>query len=160
MNMNRKRLISSFDAQGLSKLLAMLPEQACPGRDDLDALLASAEVVAAEDIPPGVVTMNATVRLAIESSGKVFSVALVYPQDVDPLGATLSVLAPGAAALLGLAEGERIVWPNSAGGLWRMRIEQVDGPPARADENIRRALLLPVFKWPAAVRRNESTAAH
>jgi len=147
--MKPKIVISSFDADRLERLMESLPSHDFPGRDDLEAELARAEIVAPGDIPPNVVTMDSTVSFKIESSQKEFDLTLVYPQDVDANGGTISILAPVGSALLGLSEGDEIEWPKPGGGVLRVSIKKVNAQPRRTDESFRRALSLPVFKWPA-----------
>ena len=134
MTTKPKIVLSSLDADRLSKLLDSLPDQAFPGRDDLEAELARAEIVPPAEVPPNVVTMNSTVKFRIESSSKEFFLTLVYPKDVDPQGGTISVLAPVGSALLGLAKGDGIEWPNPGGGVLRVRIEDVLYQPERAGD--------------------------
>lgn len=146
--MKPKIVISSLDAERLERLLVSLPSHVFPGRDDLEAELARAEIVSPADIPPTVVTMNSTVRFKIESSFKEFYLTLVYPQDTDVNGGTISVLAPVGSALLGLSEGDEIEWSKPGGGVLRVSIEEVCVQPERSDDSFRRALSLPVFRWP------------
>lgn len=54
-----------------------LPDSAFPGKDDLEAELARAEVVDPEKIPSTVVTMNSTVRFSIESTSQEFYLGYV-----------------------------------------------------------------------------------
>jgi len=130
-------VISSLDALRLEKLLESLPDQAFPGREDLEAELARAEIVDPKMIPPTVVTMNSTVRFRIESSAREFSLTLVYPKDVDANGGTISVLAPVGSALLGLSQGDEIEWPKPGGGTLRVRIEEVTYQPERSGQYLR-----------------------
>jgi regulator of nucleoside diphosphate kinase len=127
-------VLSALDADRLAKLLDSLPERAFPGRDELEAELVRAEIVPPNEVPPDVVTMNSTVKFSIESSSKEFFLTLVYPKDVDPQGGTISVLAPVGSALLGLAKGDGIEWPNPGGGVLRVRIEDVLYQPERAGD--------------------------
>lgn len=127
-------VISSVDAARLEALLQSLPAHAFPGREDLEAELARAEIVEPRDIPPTVVTMNSTVRFSIESSSKEFHLTLVYPKDADASGGTISILAPVGSALLGLSKGDEIEWPRPGGGMLRVRIEDVTYQPERAGE--------------------------
>ena len=83
MSIKPKIMISSLDAERLEMLLETLSHNAFPGRDDLEAELARAEVVDPEEIPPTVVTMNSTVRFRVESSAEEFCLTLVYPKDID-----------------------------------------------------------------------------
>ena len=146
--MKPKIVITSRDAQKLDRLLASLPDHQFPGRDDLEAELARALIVDPQQLPPGVVTMNSTVRFKIESSAKAFVLKLVYPDEADADGSTISILAPVGSALLGLAQGDQIEWPKPGGGVLRVLVEEVIDQPEHADQLRRAALLLPVFKWP------------
>lgn len=137
MSAKPKIMISSLDAERLEMLLESLPQSAFPGRDDLEAELARAEVVDPEEIPPTVVTMNSTVRFRVESSAEEFCLTLVYPKDVDTSGEKISILAPVGSALLGLAQGDEIEWPKPGGGVLRVRIVEVTYQPERSGEYYR-----------------------
>ena len=141
--MKSKLVLLSTDVERLSQLMASLPYDAFPGWEALDA-----EIVEPQDIPATVVTMNSTIRFQIESTTKYFYLKLVYPHEVDVNGTTVSILEPVGNALLGLSQGDIIDWPKPGGGILRVRVESLDHPPERSDESYRRALLLPVFKWP------------
>jgi regulator of nucleoside diphosphate kinase len=134
MNARPKIIISSLDAERLEKLLDSLPGNAFPGKDDLAAELARAEVVEPKEIPPAVVTMNSTVRFKVRSTSQEFELTLVYPKDADSSGRTISILAPVGSALLGLAQGDEIEWPKPGGGVLHVRIEEVTYQPERAGE--------------------------
>lgn len=127
-------IVSSLDLQRLQTLLDSLPATAFPGKADLQAELDRADVVDPKDVPPSVVTMNSTVRFAIEPSGEEFCLTLVYPKDMNGEGDRLSVLAPVGSALLGLATGDRIEWPRPGGGLIQVRIVEIVYQPERAGE--------------------------
>ncbi|HNR10368.1 nucleoside diphosphate kinase regulator [Nitrosomonas sp. H1_AOB3] len=137
MSIKPKIMISSLDAERLEILLETLSQNAFPGRDDLEAELARAEVVDPEEIPPTVVTMNSTVRFRVESSAEEFCLTLVYPKDVDTSGEKISILAPVGSALLGLAQGDEIEWPKPGGGVLRVRIMEVTYQPERSGEYYR-----------------------
>lgn len=125
-------VISSLDAERLEKLLESLSSTAFPGKSDLEAELARADIVEPHDIPPTVVTMNSTVRFRVESSAEDFTLTLVYPKDLDSSGAKISILAPVGSALLGLSAGDQIEWPKPGGGVLKVRIEEVTYQPERA----------------------------
>ncbi len=127
-------VVSSLDLQRIESLLKSLPDQDFPGRDDLEAELARADIVDPAKMPPDVVTMNSTVKFRIESSSKEFHLTLVYPSDVDTSGGTISILAPVGSALLGLSRGDVIEWPKPGGGVLRVHIEEVTYQPERAGE--------------------------
>lgn len=114
-----------------------LPDSAFPGKGNLEAELARAEVVDPKKIPSTVVTMNSTVKFRIESTSKDFYLTLVYPRDVDTQDGTISILAPVGSALLGLSQGDKIEWPKPGGGVLQVHIEEVIYQPERSGEYLR-----------------------
>lgn len=134
MNARPNIVISTLDADRLESLLESLPRGAFPGKAELEAELARAEIVEPKDVPPAVVTMNSTVRFKVESSSEEFNLTLVYPKNMDEGGKTISVLAPVGSALLGLSQGDQIEWPKPGGGILRVRIEEVIYQPERSGD--------------------------
>ncbi|MDO8311139.1 MAG: nucleoside diphosphate kinase regulator [Sideroxyarcus sp.] len=134
MKARPKVILSTIDAERLERLLESLPSSAVPGKADLEAELARAEVVDPKDIPPSVVTMNSTVKFKVESSTEEFRLTLVYPKDVNPSGGTISILAPVGSALLGLSHGDTIEWPRPGGGMQKVQIQEVIYQPERSGE--------------------------
>jgi regulator of nucleoside diphosphate kinase len=97
---------------------------------DLEAELDRALVVAPEDVPHDVVTMNSTVILQDLKTGEIETYTLVYPDRADILNNQLSVLAPVGTAVLGQRVGDVLRWRVPAG--WRqLKIEQVVYQPER-----------------------------
>lgn len=127
-------IISSLDADRLDALLESLPKGAFPGKVELEAELARADIVEPKQVPPTVVTMNSTVRFRVTSSKEEFSLTLVYPKDLDASGDKISILAPVGSALLGLSQGDDIEWPRPGGGTLKVHIEEVLYQPERAGE--------------------------
>lgn len=127
-------ILSSQDLDRLEALLDALPMNAFPGRTALQAELDRADVMEPEKIPPTVVTMNSTVRFAIEASEEEFCMTLVYPKDVNGAADRISILAPIGSALLGLSTGDHIEWTGPNGGILKVRIVEVVYQPERAGE--------------------------
>src|SRR3546814_526566 len=73
------------------------------------------EIHEAEDMPEGVVTMLSTVEFVDEGSGTRRTVQLVYPADADISSGKISILTPIGAGLIGLSEGQSILWPDRDG---------------------------------------------
>ena len=126
--------VSSLDAARLEKMLDTLDSRRFPNREDLQAELGRANIVEPAEMPPDVVTMNSTVTFRIESSGKDFSLTLVYPGDIGDGAEKVSILAPVGSALLGLREGDEISWPGPGGGLLQVRILKVVYQPERSGQ--------------------------
>jgi regulator of nucleoside diphosphate kinase len=134
MNSKPRIVISSLDAERLEKLIESLPDNEFPGKAALEAELVRAEIVAPEDMPPNVVSMNSTVRFRVLSDDESFSRTLVYPKDAGDSDDKISIVAPVGGALLGLSEGDEIEWPRPGGGILKVRIEEVTWQPERAGQ--------------------------
>lgn len=134
MSVRPEITISSLDADRLYKLIESLPANSFAGKNDLEAELDRANVVDPKDVPPTIVTMNSTVKFAVESSKEEFVLTLVYPKDVDASGKTISILAPVGSALLGLSQGNEIEWPKPGGGLIKVVIKEITYQPEREGE--------------------------
>jgi len=134
MNTKPKIIISVLDAERLEALLDTMPLSAFPGRSDLEAELARAEIVDPEDVPATVVTMNSIVKFRVQSSSEEFCLKLVYPKDMDAAGGTISVTAPVGSALLGLSQGDQIEWPRPGGGVLQVSIQEVTYQPERSGD--------------------------
>lgn len=129
--------ISTLDAVRLEKILASLGNNPLPGEEELQAELDRANIVAPEEMPPDVVTMNSTVTFRMEPSSKEFSLTLVYPNEAGDSANKISVLAPVGSALLGLREGDEISWPSPGGGSLRVCIRKVVYQPERSGDFLR-----------------------
>lgn len=134
MNSKPKITISSLDAERLETLLDSLPHGAFPGKSDLLAEIDRADIVAPQEMPSTVITMNSRVRFSVESSTEDFTLTLVYPKDMNGSSDRISILAPVGSALLGLSVGSTIEWPKPGGGVLNVRVEEVVYQPERAGE--------------------------
>lgn len=100
-----------------------------PRHRHLAAELERADVVDGRDVPPDVVTMNSRVMFQDMTSGTAAEVTIVFPHDADVRRGRISVLAPVGTALLGLAEGDSIVWPFPDGSSRCLRVVAVTFQP-------------------------------
>jgi len=91
----------------------------------LSTELGKAVVVESHRVHRGVVTMNSRVLFEDESTGERREVTIVFPQQADSARSFISVLASLGTALLGLAEGESIVWPFPDGKARCIRVLKV-----------------------------------
>lgn len=71
--------------------------------------LERAEVVADGTALDGVVQMGSQVKYRV-SGGETRDVTLVYPGEADIATGKVSVMTPVGAALIGLSEGQSIIW--------------------------------------------------
>lgn len=108
MNRSHAPMVTRLDVHRLES--AVLAGSRRRGASDaalraLEERLDAAQVVAATEVAPDVVTMNS--RVTLESvDGRRHRVTLAYPQDADAERGRVSVLAPLGRALLGARVGE------------------------------------------------------
>ena len=100
----------------------------------LQSELDRADVVAPEEIPPNVVTMNSTVQFTIAETGKDFCLTLVYPRDMDGSADRVSIFAPVGSALLGLSVGDELAWPGPGGKSMTVKVKSIIYQPESAGE--------------------------
>ncbi len=134
MNKKPEITLSRLDAERLERLLDSLEGTSFPGKQELEDEISRAHIVAPEDVPPTVVTMNSSVRFKVESSDTTFSLTLVYPNAARDSSNTISILAPVGSALLGLKEGDEIAWPAPGGGMVNVKIIEVTYQPERSGD--------------------------
>jgi regulator of nucleoside diphosphate kinase len=129
--MQKPKLILS--EQDLHRLETMLEHQTklSETMTRLEDELARAEVVKPADMPGNIVTMHARILLTIAPSTEAVEVTLVYPHEFKGEKGQVNVVAPIGAAILGLAEGQSIEWPQPDGQLMKVTIEKVLYQPER-----------------------------
>jgi regulator of nucleoside diphosphate kinase len=99
-----------------------------PHFDDLGAELERARIVAPDDVPADVVTMNSRVVLRDLETDECETYTLVYPHRADIAEGRLSILAPIGTAILGERVGDHVNW-RVPGGKRRLKIEEVVHDP-------------------------------
>jgi regulator of nucleoside diphosphate kinase len=99
--------------------------------EQLDAELERAHLVASDEIPPDVVTMNSQVVLRDLDTGGEMVLTLVFPRDANVDQQRVSVLAPLGTAILGYRSGDIIEW-QMPGGTRRLEVERVLYQPEAA----------------------------
>lgn len=134
MTLRRRILMTEDDMASLRELVRR--GRAVSSRDqvhleELDRELDRAEVVAAENLSPDVVTMQSTVRVRDVDSGTRVVYTIVYPVDADIDRKRISILAPVGTALIGYRAGDLIEWATP-GGTRRLQIEEVLFQPEAA----------------------------
>jgi regulator of nucleoside diphosphate kinase len=136
---HRQIVITEFDLERLQRLIEEMEE--FPARDNryLDELseeLLRAEVVAPEEIPPQVITMNSRVRLQDLDSKAELEYTLVFPPEANLDQGKISVLAPVGMAMIGYRVGDTISWKVPA-GLKRLKVKKIlYQPEAAGDFNV------------------------
>ncbi len=100
-----------------------------PMADMLDALLARAAIVAPQDIPTDVVTMNSRLVCALQGDAAPRQWTLVYPDEADFDAGRLSVLSPVGQALLGARAGQTVSYRMPDGREQHVTINEIAFQP-------------------------------
>jgi regulator of nucleoside diphosphate kinase len=109
------KLLTAADFANLSLLEPYPP---------LQRLLEGATVVASDEMPHTVVTMNSQVILQDETTGERRVVRVVFPGDADEAAGLISVLEPLGLTLISASQGQ-VIECVLASGVHRLRLEQV-----------------------------------
>lgn len=123
-----------FITEADMKRLRPLLERMKNSRDDLKVLqqeLERARVVAPEEVPPDIITMNSKARVRNVVSGEVMTYTLVFPEAADIDQGKISVVAPIGTAMLGQKVGDQFEWQVPAGPV-HLRVEEVLYQPEAA----------------------------
>ena len=110
---------------GLARAAAhTMPDMAAVLTEELDR----AHVLAKGRHPEHIVCMGCEVEFRDDTTGKVQTVTLVYPEDADISKGRISVLTPIGTALIGLRAGHPITWETRTGDLRTLTVLQVREP--------------------------------
>lgn len=132
---NRTIYVTAADMRRLRTLVTNRQNS----REDLRALsgeLDRARVVAPDEIPADVITMNSKARLRELLTDDVMTYTLVFPDLADYESRRISILAPIGTAMLGHREGDEFEWVVPAGPV-RLRVEEVIYQPEAAGHLLR-----------------------
>jgi regulator of nucleoside diphosphate kinase len=107
-----------------------MPEVAAELADELDR----GHVLPTGRHPVDTVCMGCEVDFRDDVTGRVQTVALVYPNEADISKGRISVLTPIGTALIGLPVGKSIDWTTRTGETKRLTVLQVREPAAAEPE--------------------------
>jgi regulator of nucleoside diphosphate kinase len=119
--------ITQFDIERLRKLLHEAQYTEYRKSDYLDKLqieIDRAIVMAPQDIPGDVITMNSKVSLVDIDTNEEEIYTLVFPENADRKQGKISVLAPIGTAMLGYEVGDIFEWEVPAGKR-KLRVKEI-----------------------------------
>lgn len=118
-------ILTAEDHERLSTLVRAATGPMPDAASLLDGELARARVLGRGRYPDHTVCMGSTVEFRDDTTGKVQTVQVVYPDEADILRGRISVLTPVGTALIGLQAGASINWETRTGDLKRLTVLQV-----------------------------------
>lgn len=128
--LDRKRLVDLIEVVEASEAFN---KRDLRNLKDLKRELRRAKIVAPEEIPSHVVTMNSKVSLRDVESSEEMTYTLVFPDRADIEAGRISILAPIGTAILGYGEGDTVEWPVPSGRR-RITIQKILYQPEAAGD--------------------------
>ena len=138
MNEQNDIILTARDHAELSSVIAVTGKVSQRVKWELRLLeneLKRARIVAPEEVPPDVITMNTRAELLDLESGERMEFTLVLPVDENINDGKISVLAPLGTAMLGYRVGDEFVW-HVPHGLRRLKVTKLHFQP---QANLKRA---------------------
>ncbi len=134
-SMNKRNIIiTAADHEELSRAITAAGRLSGRARAEMSALqaeLARAQIVATENTPSDVITMNSRAELLDLETGERMDFTLVFPIEANIEAGKISVLAPLGTAMLGYRVGDEFAW-NVPFGLRRLKVAAVRYQPEAA----------------------------
>jgi regulator of nucleoside diphosphate kinase len=130
----RPIIMTATDHEELSLAIAATGKLSERGRSEMRALeseLARAEIVAPDELPPDVITMNSSLELLDRDTKERMEFTLVFPIDANIEDGKISVLAPLGTAMIGYRVGDEFEWVVPY-GLRRLKVTAVRFQPEAA----------------------------
>jgi regulator of nucleoside diphosphate kinase len=127
-------IITEADHAKLADMIAFSGDLSARDRRELHLLeseLERAEIVAPEELPPDVITMNSRAELLDLDTGERMAFTIVFPHEADFEAGKISVLAPIGIAMLGSRAGDAFELPVPSGAR-RLKVAGVHFQPQAA----------------------------
>lgn len=118
-------VLSAGDYERLSVLAYAARKRMPDLADELAEELGRAHVLAKGKQPQHIVCMNSEVEFRDDTTRRVQSVTLVYPEEADITQRKISVLTPVGTALIGLPMGSSITWETLNGEVRQLTVLSV-----------------------------------
>jgi regulator of nucleoside diphosphate kinase len=122
-------ILSAEDYERLFTLAHAVRKRMPDLADVLAEEIARARVLAKGEHPQHIVCMNSEVEFRDDTTGKIQKVTLVYPEEADISKRKISVLTPVGTALIGLRDGDSIIWETPNGESRQLTVLSVREPP-------------------------------
>ena len=133
---DRTIYITEYDMARLRELIADMKRFAYYGRDDikdLEAELDRGQLVAPQDVPHDVITMNSRACLLDLDTAEEMIYTLVFPKEAGIDQGKISILAPIGTAMLGYRVGDVFEW-HVPDGIRRLKVKTVLYQPEAAGD--------------------------
>jgi regulator of nucleoside diphosphate kinase len=124
-------IMNAVDHEELSCAIAAAGRLSDRARAEITTLrseLERAEIVAPDEVPPDVITMNSRAQLIDLDTNERMEFTLVFPAQADIEEGKISILAPLGTAMLGYRVGDEFEWAVPY-GYRRLRVARIEFQP-------------------------------
>jgi len=131
MNGEKEIIVTTRDHAELSSVIAVTGKVSHRVKWELRLLeneLNRARIVAPEEVPPDVITINTRAEFLDLETGERMEFTVVLPIDANTNDGKISVLAPLGTAMLGYRVGDEFVW-HVPHGLRRLKVIKLHFQP-------------------------------
>jgi regulator of nucleoside diphosphate kinase len=131
MNEDNDIIVTARDHAELNSVIAVTGKVSQRVKWELRLLeneLRRARIVAPEELPPDVITINSRAELLDLETGERMEFTLVLPANENVNDGKISVLAPLGTAMLGYSVGDEFVW-HVPHGLRRLKVIKLHFQP-------------------------------
>jgi regulator of nucleoside diphosphate kinase len=118
-------IVSNTDRDQLRRLAVSAMDRMPEVANELLTEIERATIVASPAVPRNVIQMGSTAEIVAGGDGR-RRVTLVFPSDADISSGKISILTPIGAALIGLSEGQSIIWSTRDGREQQMTVLAVE----------------------------------
>lgn len=124
-------IMNAADHEELSCVIVAAGRLSDRARAEITSLrseLERAEIVAPDEVPPDVITMNSRAQLLDLDTNERMEFTLVFPAQADIQEGKISILAPLGTAMLGYRVGDEFEWAVPY-GYRRLRVTGIEFQP-------------------------------
>ncbi|MFG1494665.1 nucleoside diphosphate kinase regulator [Halobacteriovorax sp. ZH4_bin.1] len=123
--MDNKIFITEKDYMRLNNLLNSDYEDENNCLENLENEIERANIISDSEVPPDLVTMNSKIEYLDLTTKRSSTITISYPDNANYLEKNISILAPLGCALIGLREGQEILWDFPSGATKKLKIIKV-----------------------------------
>jgi regulator of nucleoside diphosphate kinase len=121
-------VLSNDDFERLSALAHAARNNIPHLAEELADEIERAHVLAKGEQAQDIVCMNSEVEFRDDTTGKLQTVTLVYPEEADISKRKISILTPVGTALIGVRKGHSITWETPNGAVRQLTVLAVRKP--------------------------------
>ncbi len=123
--MDNKIFITEKDYMRLNNLINTDYSDENDCLENLENEIERANIIRGNEVPPDLVTMNSKIEYLDFTTNRTSIITISYPDNSNYVEKNISIMAPLGCALIGLREGQEILWDFPSGATKKLKIIKV-----------------------------------